>query len=144
MTGLSSFAREASDPDMKGKGMDDLLQDVLTMECMVWDALVSGDTRSYRAALSEDFMGAYPDGFFGREDQIATLTTGPTVAAYALSQERVRAMGDDHALLTYHARFQRAGQTAWEEMRVSSLWRREGAGWVNLFSQDTPEGRPVP
>lgn len=124
--------------------MSELLDQLLAMETAVWAALVSGDTRSYRAALSEDFEGVYPDGFFGRETQLAVLTTGPTVAAFDLSEARARAVGEDHGLLSYHARFQRTGQTEWEAMRVSSLWRREGAGWINLFSQDTPAGPSVP
>lgn len=114
------------------------------METAVWDALVSGDTRAYRAALSEDFEGVYPDGFFGREAQLAVLETGPTVAEYTLSEERVRTVGAEHGLLSYHARYRRTGREDWETMRVSSLWRREGAGWINLFSQDTPDGVGVP
>jgi hypothetical protein len=124
--------------------MSDLFDEVMAMERGVWAALAAGDARTLRAALAEDFEGLYPDGGAGREDLIAALATGPTVAAYELSQERARPMGDDHALLTYHARFRRAGQTGWEAMRVSSIWRRAGTGWENTFSQDTPEGPPVP
>ena len=124
--------------------MGDLLDEVMAMERGIWAALAAGDARSLRAALAEDFEGVYPDGFAGREVLIGALATGPTVADYDLSKGRVRPTCADHALLAYHAGFLRSGQTTWKAMRVSSLWQRDGAGWINLFSQDTPEGPPVP
>jgi hypothetical protein len=54
-------------------------------------------------------------------------------------------LGPDHALLAYRATYLRVGRAAEEEMFVSSIWRRERTGWVNVFSQDTPAtGIPVP
>jgi hypothetical protein len=51
---------------------------------------------------------------------------------------QVKPLGADHALLAYHACYLRVGRAEEEEMYVSSIWRRRGAGWVNVFSQDTP------
>ncbi|KPP87277.1 MAG: protein of unknown function containing DUF4440 domain [Rhodobacteraceae bacterium HLUCCA08] len=124
--------------------MDRLLTEVLAEETQVWEALVKGDTEAYQTALAEEFEGVYPDGVFGRETQLAVLEDGPTIDDYALASARVRPIGADHAMLIYHARYRRAGQVAWEAMRVTSLWRRRRGGWVNVFSQDTPEGAPVP
>jgi hypothetical protein len=54
-------------------------------------------------------------------------------------------LGPEHGLLVYRARYVRAGGIAEEEMYVSSIWRRRGDGWVNLFSQDTPAtGQQLP
>ena len=114
------------------------LEPVLASERAVWDALVAGDAAADAALLAPEFLGVYPTGFAGRADHVAQLAAGPTVAAYALSDVRLVPMGPDHALLAYRADYTRAGGARIEAMFVSSVWRREGAGWVNIFSQDTP------
>ncbi|WP_370253127.1 DUF4440 domain-containing protein [Nioella sp.] len=118
--------------------MRDLLDELLACETRVWEALVAGDRAADEAALSADFLGVYPDGFAGKAEHCGQLAAGPTVARFRLRQARVMALGSDYVLLSYHAAYVRAGQEAEEEMFVSSIWRRAGTGWVNVFSQDTP------
>ncbi len=127
------------------------LAELIACESAVWHALVTGDAAADCRALAPDFLGVYPDGFSGREAHVAQLGSGPTVARFSLSQARLLDLGDDHALLAYRADYRRAGSKVDEAMYVSSIWRRERgqgrgpAGWVNVFSQDTPGyGRGVP
>lgn len=115
-----------------------LLADLLTCERPVWDALVAGDPQANARALTEDFLGVYPDGFSGRAAHAAQLDQGPTVIRYALSQARLLRLAPDLLLLAYRVDLLRPGNTADEAMYVSSIWRRMGDGWRNLFSQDTP------
>lgn len=122
---------------------DALLADVLRYERKVWDALVAGDAAGDVALLAADFLGVYPDGFADRSEHSGQLDNGPSVASYTISQPRIRAIGTDHALLSYHAAFTRPDHTTHETMFVSSLWQRRDAGWINLFSQDTPDMTPV-
>jgi hypothetical protein len=111
----------------------------------VWTALLTGDARADAALLSEDFLGAYPDGFAGRAAHVGQLEGGPSVDSYEISEEHLRPLGPDHVLYAYRARFVRVGADLAEEMLVSSIWERRGAGWVNIFSQDTPlTGAAVP
>lgn len=114
------------------------LEPVLASERAVWDALVAGDAATDAALLAPEFLGVYPTGFAGRADHVAQLAVGPTVAAYALSDVRLVPLGPDHALLAYRADYTRAGGAGPEAMFVSSIWRRLGPGWINIFSQDTP------
>jgi len=114
-----------------------LTEDLLLWERRVWDALVSGDKAADEALIHPDFLGVYSDGFHGREAHAGQLDNGPTVESYSLSDARTLVVGPDHALLSYRASFRRAGKSEDEVMYVSSLWRRDGDGWVNLFSQDT-------
>ena len=94
------------------------------------------------ALLAAGFTGLYPDGFAGRADHARQLAQGPTVATFTLTQARVLELAPDVALLAYHARYTRPkGETA-EQMWVSSIWQRAGAGWINIFSQDTPCDAP--
>ena len=117
---------------------DPLLDELVAAETAVWEALVRGDAKADAEALSEDFWGLYPDGFSGKAEHCAQLDDGPTVARYALSELRVRPLGPDHALLAYRADYIRPGSDTEAAMYVASIWRRGAAGWINIFSQDTP------
>ncbi|WP_417838614.1 DUF4440 domain-containing protein [Tritonibacter scottomollicae] len=117
---------------------DVLLQELSACERAVWDALVRGDADADAALLCESFLGVYSSGFADRADHSAQLHHGPTVEAYDLTELQARALGAGHGLLSYRASFQRTGRQSPEVMFVSSIWQRRGAGWINIFSQDTP------
>lgn len=119
-----------------------LLADLLAHETRVWQALVAGDPAADAALLAAGFTGLYPDGFAGRADHAGQLAQGPTVATFTLTQARVLELAPDVALLAYHARYTRPKGGAAEQMWVSSIWQRAGAGWINIFSQDTPCDAP--
>ncbi len=112
---------------------------LLALETAVWQALVDGDPDADRALLADDFVGVYPTGFATREDHASSIADGPTVRRFELTRARVIAVSDDAALLSYHAAYERVGGATPEAMYVSSLWCRRGDGWVNVFSQDTPD-----
>jgi hypothetical protein len=120
------------------------LAPLLAAEEAVWHALRDGDAAADAALLDDAFLGVYPSGFATRSDHAGQLAQGPTIAAFRLEDARVLKLGPDVALLAYRAVFSRPGDPACETMYVSSLWRRDGDGWRNLFSQDTPAGPPVP
>ena len=42
---------------------DELLEELRLCEIEVWEALVRGDRQADDAALDDDFLGVYPDGF---------------------------------------------------------------------------------
>lgn len=115
----------------------DLLIDLLARETLVWEALVAGDAAADEALMDEGFLGVYPSGFATRACHVGQLADGPSVASFSITKPRVVSLGPDNALLAYLAEYTRPGGTP-EAMYVSSIWRRRGAGWVNVFSQDTP------
>jgi len=117
---------------------EDLLSALKRCETKVWDALVAGDMHADAAALSDDFFGVYSSGFSPKDDHVNQLKGGPTVKSFELFDLHARALGDDHALLSYRADFTRAQGTASETMYISSIWQRTAGGWINIFSQDTP------
>lgn len=116
-----------------------LLAELLDMETQVWRALVTGDADTDARLLHADFLGVYPSGFSDRAGHVSQLDAGPSVQSFSLHEARVLDLGPDLALLAYRAEYQRVGQPAPEEMYVSSLWRRIGDTWTNIFSQDTPK-----
>ena len=112
---------------------------ILSCETQVWNALVSGDADADYTALHATFLGVYPDGFALKADHLAQLDAEPSVLSYRLSDIKIRPLGTDHALISYRAVFHRIAQEKEESMYVSSIWQRDEAGWINIFSQDTPE-----
>ena len=108
------------------------------LESRVWSALTSGDAAADRVLLSDDFIGVYPTGFADRSDHAGQLDQGSTVTEYEITTATVRMLTEEHALLSYEARFRRHAGDRTERMYVSSIWSRRGGEWVNVFSQDTP------
>lgn len=118
--------------------LEALCDALLVAETHVWEALVRGDKDADRAALDAQFVGVYPDGVFGRDAHADQLKDGPSIAWFRLRDARALTLGPEYGLLTYHATYQRITRPEPEEMYVSSIWRKSGQGWVNVFSQDTP------
>lgn len=118
-----------------------LLAELLAVEHQVWDALVRGDQDADRALLAADFLGVYADGFADRAAHVGQLQRGPSVRRYTIDTPQARALGSEHAVLSYRAEFVRAGldddERSPEVMYVSSIWQRCAGGWINVFSQDT-------
>ncbi len=114
----------------------DLLTTLAAHERRIWDALVEGDAATDAALLARDFLGVYPDGFADKAQHLGQLDEGPSIASYGLTETRLMRLGPDHAVLSYKAAFERASGGS-ERMYVSSIWRRDGDGWINVFSQDT-------
>lgn len=114
------------------------LNEVLDLEKQVWMALVDGNASADRALLSADFLGVYPTGFANRDDHVGQFADAPTMAAFDLSDARLRVLTRDIVLLSYRADYLRPGATTREAMLISSLWERRNDVWVNSFSQDTP------
>ncbi|MEM0948189.1 MAG: nuclear transport factor 2 family protein [Pseudomonadota bacterium] len=115
-----------------------LTSELLACEVAVWEALKSGDADANASALDDGFLGVYPDGFATIQDHVGQLSNDATILDYALSEARVAILGTAYALLAYRAVFRRSGCKDRETMYVSSIWKRDGSGWISVFSQDTP------
>ncbi len=123
--------------------LEGLKAEILACEKKVWDAMIAGDAHVDAAALSDGFLGIYPDGYSGKSDHVAQLSNGPTIIGYELSDIRILPLGDSHASLTYCADFLATGSDETKRMYVTSIWQRDSDGWINILSQDTPAGGPA-
>ena len=112
----------------------------LALESKVWDALATGDMAADERLLTEDFLGVYKSGFSDRKTHVAQLRSGPAVLRYELSESRIMTLAEGLVLLAYRADWMPndAADNAIETMYITSIWRREGDAWRNVFSQDTP------
>lgn len=115
------------------------LAEILSLEEKVWAALVAGDPEADGRMLTEDFLGVYPSGFSDKAGHTGQLGNGPVMAEYKLSSAQLRVISDDAVLLSYRADYLPAGKDAWDALFISSLWEKTAQGWLNSFSQDTPE-----
>lgn len=120
--------------------MANLLEEILALETEVWEALVTGDAERDARMLSEDFLGVYPTGFFNKSQHCGQLANGPTVSSYELTSARIAVLEEGQVLLSYLAIWSRATDKPpqKERMYISSIWKRFGTEWKNIFSQDTP------
>lgn len=114
-----------------------LLKELSACEAGVWEALVQGDMQADEAALADNFLGVYSDGFSEKTDHVQQLANGAVMQSYRLGRMRVMSLGPRHALISYRADFLRTGHTKAEAMYITSVWKRASQGWVNIFSQDT-------
>lgn len=117
---------------------DPLIAELTAYETQVWEALAHGDREADNRMLSDDFLGVYSDGFADKADHVGQLQHGPTIKSYELSNQKVIRLGEGFAMLCYQATFRRMTRPSSETMYVSSLWKRAGSSWLNIFSQDTP------
>ncbi len=120
------------------------LDQALTLERKVWEALVDGDGAADESLLAADFLGVYESGFSDRAGHVEQLAGGPTVHDYHLSSARLIRLAEDQVIVSYRADWrrpdpERSGRPGPPEaMYISSIWARRSDRWVNTFSQDTP------
>ena len=98
------------------------LTEILALEKMVWEALVSGDAAIDGMLLDDQFLGVYETGFSDKAGHVGQLATGPTVARYSISEARLITPHTGLAMLCYRADYLRTGRKDAEAMYVSSLW----------------------
>lgn len=119
-----------------------LEETLLGLETELWEALRTG--KAPDGTRDADFLGVSAGGLNHGDGQVRSFGDAPTVETYRLEDARLKSFGPDHALLVYRANYTRPGGDIEEVMYVSSVWRRNGSGWANVFSQDTPESRAAP
>jgi hypothetical protein len=111
----------------------------LALERRVWEALKRGDMAADLALLSDDFLGVYSTGFQDRAKHAARLKRGPVFRSYAISKSRLIRLGPGLALLAYAASAKDMKGRG-RSFHITSIWRRSGRRWLNIFSQDTDVG----
>jgi hypothetical protein len=118
---------------------DSTLSLILRLENAVWQAFLNGDPAADGSLLDENFLGVSATGFLGRAGHMEQLEAGPVVRHYELAEPRLVVLQPDLVLLAYRAECTwSAPRGTQARMYISSLWRRSPAGWLNVFSQDTP------
>lgn len=107
------------------------------LELCVWEALVAGDPQADAAALTDDFVGVYEYGIFGKSEHCNLLENGPIVQHYEILDPRIIVISQRSVILIYLAEWTQPGSPDLKKMYVSSLWQESDGVWKNSFSQDT-------
>jgi hypothetical protein len=117
------------------------VHDVWHLERAGWNALASGPEDAYAFyddVLADDAFMVFPGGMVieGRAALVDAMS-GPPWSSFCLGDERVLAVGDGAAIVTYRADAQRAGQGEYTAM-CTSAYRRDDDRWQLVFHQQTP------
>lgn len=109
----------------------------ITLEKKVWDCLLSGDYKSDEKLLSDDFLGVYPSGFFGKTHHVNALKNGPIIADYEISDARIKVLSENIVLMSYSSIYKKTKSSISITMFITSIWQNFSGVWKNTFSQDT-------
>lgn len=115
-------------------------EELLSLERAGWQALATDAhtaRRFYDDHLATDVVMVFPGDVMvvGREDVLASIDDDAW-ERFDLADERVVALGEGAALVTYRATAVRAGQQY--RALCTSAYRNEGGDWRLVLHQQTP------
>jgi len=123
-------------------GMDDVHQRLVRLEEDGWRALSSGGAAArefYDGVLADEVVMVFP-GNMRITDRSTVLDSmsGPPWASFEIDNPQVLSLGDDAALVVYHASAQREGSPPYSA-QITSGYLRRGEEWRLCFHQQTPD-----
>lgn len=125
--------------------MPDATAALVALETRFWEALVAEDADTAAGLLTEPALvvGSHGTLRFDRAEYRRMAKQGPMVLRdFAFRDLHVHFAREDVAILTYGVTQTVAprdgGQGTVQEMRDSSVWLRNGAGWHCVLHTETP------
>lgn len=113
--------------------------EIVSLERKLWDADVMGDSAPYRDLIAPDFEGIKHGLRFGSQEE-GLAGKEYKLRSYTMSDERVRLIRSDIALLTYRCIWSGtfAGmQLPDQPFYVASIWANRAGHWKNIFYAET-------
>ena len=112
---------------------------IVSLERKLWDADVTGDSAPYHDLIAPDFEGIkHGLRFSSQEDGLASKEY--KLRSYTMSDERVRLIRSDIALLTYRCTWSGTfvgTQLPERPFYIASIWVNEAGHWKNIFYAET-------
>lgn len=117
-----------------------MLDELLDLEHQGWDSLCSGTGADfYGQIMTNDGVMLLSHGqAFDRQTVIHSLNEAPPWRTYDITDARVIALSDDHAILVYTGRACRDGQEPTFTALMSSVYTRQDGDWRLALYQQTP------
>jgi hypothetical protein len=115
-------------------------ESLINLERQSWEAWKTRNAEFFKDFLSDDHVEV---GFYGlaNKDQVLATVATPAckVESYSIDQFNVTMLDANTALLTYHAAQETTcnGKTVPSPVWVSSLYKKRGDRWLNVFYQQT-------
>ena len=104
-----------------------------------WKASTSGDLASYYArVLAADGYVVMASGILERPDLLRQVQDRPTMADYALSDQRITLVNGETVVLTYRVEAREHSGRVYRA-RVSSVYVWTGGGWALTLRQHSAE-----
>lgn len=116
-------------------------QALVTLESTAYAAWKSKDAKFWQAFLSDNFVGYGSSGKLNKASATKEYTAANCeIKSYALSDEQVKPIGNNAALLTYKGSVDGTcdGQTLPAASREASVYVRDGDHWKNIFHAESP------
>jgi hypothetical protein len=116
-------------------------QALVALEKSAYAAWKSKDAKFWDTFLSDNFVGY---GVSGKLDKAAATkeytAANCAIKSYAISDEQMKPIGDNAALLTFKGTVDGAcdGQTLQANSREASVYIRDGHQWKNIFHAESP------
>jgi Domain of unknown function (DUF4440) len=114
---------------------------LVTLERSAYEAWKSKDAKFWDTFLSDNFVGYGPSGKLDKASATKGYTGAPCeIASYALSDEQMRPLGKDAALLTHKLTVdgtcggQKVPTVSW----TASVYVRDGDKWRGVFHAEAP------
>ena len=118
----------------------DVLAELLDLEHQGWRSLCDGTgSRFYGGIMTDDAVMVLAHGFvLDRQAVVDSLDEAPPWRTYEITDERLIALDEDHAVLVYTGRASREdGEPPFVALMSSVYTRRDGA-WRLALYQQTP------
>ncbi|WP_026922227.1 nuclear transport factor 2 family protein [Glycomyces arizonensis] len=122
-----------------------VIDELLELEHAGWRSLCEGTGGAfYGSVMTDDAVMVLAHGVaMDRDAVVASLDEAPPWSGYAITEERVIAVGEAARALVYRGRAWREGGGAAFVALMSSVYTRAGDGWRLALYQQTPVPSPV-
>lgn len=117
-----------------------MLDQLLNLEHQGWQSLCnSTGAHFYGKTMTSDGVMVLAHGqVFDRQAVIDSLNEAPPWRTYEITDERLIALSDDHAILVYTGRAYRDGDEPAFIALMSSVYTRQDGAWRLALYQQTP------
>ena len=107
---------------------------MMTKEKAAWQAFKDKKTDEFTKLLSSNFMAAYADGIYNKQQEIDSMKKWD-MKSFALSDYKLVMTDADTALMTYTVKVEGTadGQDTSGNYNAGSIWQMKNGGWHPIF-----------
>ena len=137
-TKASENATTAKQAELE-KRRKELEEKLVALEQQAWEEEKNQNADFFRAAMTEQFVAAEPDGKRYSKAEVLLLIPTVRVTSFELADFELLLAGRDAAVLTYRVTITGPveGKEATTKMLATTVWVRRGTKWKMTFHQKT-------
>ena len=123
---------------------DAMLDKLSANEKSLWEAIKTGDMKTFSAGLSDDILDIDASGLVYNKQQIVDTLSKMKMSEYTLTDFKVFSLDKDAVVLTYssNSTVTMDGKTMTMKATNSSTYVSHGGKWMPKFHTETPVMEP--